>query len=248
MKWTAPGILSVVSKTTTYTATTSDDVILCDASGGAWTLSLHTAVGNTGKVLRIKKTDSSTNVLTIDGNSTETIDGLATIKLGGLNSAVSIASDGSNWRIISDDTMVGTRCTTAAGQSIPYASGTVIDFGTKAFDYTGNVSGTGTSWKFTVDRPGLYHISASMLFASGGGWAAGEGVIIILYVNGATALNVYNISQTTHAEQIGAHFDTHYRLALNDYVQIGVYQNSGASLSLAASAAYNYASIVRIGD
>lgn len=99
---TAPSvILSVVSKTTTYTATTSDDVILVDTSGGAWTLTLYAASGNSGKVLRVIKTTSDTNALTIDGNASETINGFANIKLNYQFDEVTLVCDGTNWNIIS---------------------------------------------------------------------------------------------------------------------------------------------------
>lgn len=93
--------LNVVSKTTTYTATTSDDVILVDTSGGAWTLTLYAASGNSGKVLRVVKTTSDTNALTIDGNASETINGFANIKLNYQFDEVTIVCDGTNWNIIS---------------------------------------------------------------------------------------------------------------------------------------------------
>lgn len=101
VSWASPAGagLSVVSKTTTYTAATSDDVIL--ASGSAFTITLYAASGNSGKVLRIKKTDSSlTNVITIDGNSSETIDGALTTTLNTQYEELTIICDGSNWHIL----------------------------------------------------------------------------------------------------------------------------------------------------
>lgn len=91
--------LAVTSKTTTYTATTSDQVILNDTSSAAYTLTLYTAVGNTGRELFIKKTDSSSNLLTIDGNASETIDGDTTFVLDSQYDEISIVSDGTNWII-----------------------------------------------------------------------------------------------------------------------------------------------------
>lgn len=88
---------AVASKTTTYTVTTSDNVIAGSTSGGAWTLTLYTAVGNTGKILTFVKTDTSNNLWTIDPNSSETIFGKTTIVLSGQNDTVSCISDGSNW-------------------------------------------------------------------------------------------------------------------------------------------------------
>lgn len=92
--------LAVASKTTTYTATTSDDVILASTSGGAWTLTLYTAAGNSGKVLKVKKTTSDTNTLTIDGDGSETIDGQTTFSIAGQYEEVSIVSDGTNWHVL----------------------------------------------------------------------------------------------------------------------------------------------------
>lgn len=98
--WVSPsGNLFVTSKTTTYTATTSDDVIL--ASGSAFTITLYAASGNSGKILRVKKTDSSlTNIITIDGNSSETIDGALTTTLNTQYEEITLVCDGSNWYIL----------------------------------------------------------------------------------------------------------------------------------------------------
>lgn len=95
-----PHDLNVVSKAATYLATASDDVILCDATSGAFDIDLPTAVGITGKVYTIKKTDVSANVVTVDGNTTETIDDLTTQDLTGQYDACKIVSDGANWQII----------------------------------------------------------------------------------------------------------------------------------------------------
>ncbi len=92
--------LSVVTKTGAYTATTSDAVILCDATSAAFSITLLTAVGNAGLVLHIKKTDSSANAVTIDGDGTETIDDSTTKVLASQYDAVRIVSDGTEWWIL----------------------------------------------------------------------------------------------------------------------------------------------------
>lgn len=92
--------LSVVSKTTTYTATDVDDVILC--SGAAFTVNLPTAVGISGKEYTIRKTDASfSNIFTIDPNASETIGGVATTTLNTIDETIRIMSDGTNWIILS---------------------------------------------------------------------------------------------------------------------------------------------------
>ena len=94
------GAISVVTKTAAYTATAGDDTILCDATSGAITVNLPTAVGISGKKYDIKKIDSTSNSVTIDPDGTETIDGETTIVIIGENDNYTIQSDGTNWRII----------------------------------------------------------------------------------------------------------------------------------------------------
>jgi hypothetical protein len=92
--------LSVASKTSAYTLVTSDDLILADANSAAFTLSLPTAVGNQGKVFKVKKTDTTYNAVTIDPNSTEQVDGNSTTTLNTKGETLTVVSDGSNWQIL----------------------------------------------------------------------------------------------------------------------------------------------------
>ena len=93
-------ITDTVPKTGAYTATTGDDVILCDSSGGIFTITLYTAVGNDGRTITIKKIDSSANAVTVDGDGTETIDGALTKTLNYQYSAMKLISNGTSWFII----------------------------------------------------------------------------------------------------------------------------------------------------
>ena len=91
--------VSVISKTSAYTAAL-DHVILCDASGAAFTVTLPAASGISGRVYHIKKTDSSNNAVTVDGNSSETIDGGTTATLTVQYESIMIVCDGAAWHII----------------------------------------------------------------------------------------------------------------------------------------------------
>ena len=91
----------IVSKTGTYTATTSDRTILCDASGGAFDIDLPTAASASGHILTIKKVDSSGNAVSIDPNGTELIDGSSTsVSLVSQWQAYTIHSDGTSWFVL----------------------------------------------------------------------------------------------------------------------------------------------------
>lgn len=91
---------NVRTEASAYTLTTDDDVVLCNTSGGGFTATLPTASGNTGKKFTIKKYDTSVNVLVIDGDGAETIDGAATVSLTAAWQRITVISDGSNWAII----------------------------------------------------------------------------------------------------------------------------------------------------
>lgn len=89
----------IQTKTANYTALVSDGYI--NASGSAFTVTLYPASGNSGRLITIKKTDSSlSNIITIDGNASETIDGSTTTTLNTINESVTLYCDGSNWFIL----------------------------------------------------------------------------------------------------------------------------------------------------
>lgn len=93
--------LAYTAKTTTYTALTTDYFINCSASGGSWTLTLPTAVGITGKVFIIGRSDQTlANAVTVDGNASETINGSANLKLATQGERITIVSDGTNWQLL----------------------------------------------------------------------------------------------------------------------------------------------------
>jgi len=90
---------AIVTKTSNYTATENDDVILGNTN--AFTVALPTAVGIQGKVYTIKKINTEFDEdLTVDPFSTQTIDGATTYILSVVDSGVSIMSDNANWEVI----------------------------------------------------------------------------------------------------------------------------------------------------
>jgi hypothetical protein len=92
--------LFVVAKSGAYTVTASDGVVIADASGGAFTITLPTAVGITGRVYRVKKIDATANAVTIDANGAETIDGGITATIATQYEAITIVSDNAEWWVL----------------------------------------------------------------------------------------------------------------------------------------------------
>jgi hypothetical protein len=93
--------LNRISVATTYTVSIYDAIIDGSAAGGAFTITLPTAVGNTGRLFIVKKTDSSANAVTVKGNGSELIDGANTSLLSTQYQCLEIYSNGTNWSTVS---------------------------------------------------------------------------------------------------------------------------------------------------
>lgn len=86
--WTAGG-------TTEFT-----DLILCDATSGAFTIDLPSAIKSAGRRLVFKKIDATANAITLDGDASETIDGATTnASLASQYDTITLVCDGTAWWI-----------------------------------------------------------------------------------------------------------------------------------------------------
>ena len=92
-------LLAIANKTTTYSITSSDYFITADATSAAFTITLPTAVGKTGQMFCVKKTDASNNAVTIGTTSSQTIDGATTYLLRTKYEMVRVISDNANWHL-----------------------------------------------------------------------------------------------------------------------------------------------------
>jgi hypothetical protein len=100
------GSSTLETKSADYTVTTSDNNKVLLVSGET-TLTLPAAASaGSGFSLTVKKTDSS-NKVTIDGDSTETIDGEEEKSLETQYAFTKIVSDGSNWFIVAQNGTIG---------------------------------------------------------------------------------------------------------------------------------------------
>jgi uncharacterized protein (TIGR02145 family) len=106
-------------KVTTITAATTlnqtHNVVLCNT--GPYTVTLPAAAANTGKVYYIKNIDADGDIITLDGNAIETIDGATTFLLDLYKHAIRIISDGTNWHVLEESgtqltssTFINTNC------------------------------------------------------------------------------------------------------------------------------------------
>ncbi len=96
MQATDPG------KVATYSGVVPDNasLLLVSASAAAVTVTLPAAAKSLNRTLHIKKTDSSANAVTIDGNASETIDGALTASLTTQWQSRTLQCDGAAWFLI----------------------------------------------------------------------------------------------------------------------------------------------------
>ena len=171
LSWDSPsGLLSTSSITADPSpASTSVDVYYADASGGAFTITLPSAASADAHRFTIYKTDTGTNEVTVDANSTEVINGQEEIDLAGVNEALTIESDGTSWVIESHenvkqqviaDTCVGTGSTNTR----------ILDMlnSSSSGNAVGHSSTTASGDIFTANRTGLYFISLRVQNSSTG--------------------------------------------------------------------------------
>jgi hypothetical protein len=110
----------IASKSSAYTTVIGDyqKVLNCDASGSTFTVTVlaSTSAGE-GYEFIVKKTDSSTNTVTIDGNASETIDGATTLVLYSQYESARLRCDGANFSVIGRTPGVATQAQQEAGSN-----------------------------------------------------------------------------------------------------------------------------------
>lgn len=92
--WTVTAV-----QTGAYTAA-AGQLVRCDPSGGAFTVTLPTAVGISGRQIGIKNTTSDATTITIDADGSETIDGAASVDMSAGLASLTFASDGAGWMVV----------------------------------------------------------------------------------------------------------------------------------------------------
>jgi len=119
----------------------------------------------------------------------------------------------------------------AGNQSIPSAAWTVLNtFDTKRFD-TDNIFAVAQPDRLVCRTAGKYLIFAQIGFAAN---ATGRRHLQLAHSTGGTI--AHDVRPTTAAGNTGIGVATVYDLAVNDYIQASVFQDSGAALPLVGAA------------
>jgi hypothetical protein len=97
-----PGAVSISSHVGAGLLTASENIVFADASVVEFTLILPPAA-TAKNMLVIKKTDDTMNVVKIEGNNLETIDGQTLYILYSQYMYVAVVSNGNNWFIVANN-------------------------------------------------------------------------------------------------------------------------------------------------
>jgi hypothetical protein len=128
---------------------------------------------------------------------------------------------------------------TDAGQSISNATTTIVDFGTVVSSPQNCVT-TGASWKFTSPKTTTYSVKAKITFNT----SSTSYRDVYLYKNGSKVESAeIQPANASGGLLFTVYLVTDIDLAIDDYIDIRVEQNSGGALALSTSAGFNVVSI-----
>ena len=249
------GIGTPTTKTANYTASPGD-LVLCDASGGAFTITLPAASGNSGKTIAVKKTDTGGNAITVSRAGSDTISGLTS----GGQTSFTVRAEGDCYWLVSDGTATWhvvdrvispSYCATYqnSAQSIPGdGSDNAVLFDTNVNDADGLHSTSVNTSRITAKKAGKYLFTATVQWNGLGAthrnlalWKNG--------INTGTKLTLLN-TQDAYAGSINAANGVvaQVDMANGDYVEVSVFQSSGGSVSLLTSNQSTSFQAQRTGD
>ena len=157
------------------------------------------------------------------------------------------ASNKATLDVLSNGMSVVARYSTAAGQSIPNNSDTVINFDVQNYDTHSAVT-TGATWHFTAPVQGYYLVAVFILFAATNTWIDQEYISLTSLINGVGISRLGFSAHHGSASSIfvGVSGTDVLQLNAGDTLAIRVTQTSGAALALHVAADYNYIAITKV--
>jgi len=211
---------------------------------GDRTLTLPTLADNYGRRIRVKRSVGGSNTLTLDGEGSETIDGVSSIDLNTDGDYIVIEAGSSEWLIVDFGILVFSHFQTNDGDS--YSTGNIMDWEDLVTDTHSAVT-VGASWKFTAPVDGLYAVTAlahDNTASKTGGLFYG----LDIYKNGSmyARLSIHEM-QATAAIYLMVGGSIQIKLSATDYIDFRYNISGGDSFTCITQANTNNVTISRIG-
>jgi len=178
----------------------------------------------------------------------DTVDGLHADDSGAADAhVVATNADGDvKLQSIIQSTAIASRATRGTAQTIPNATVTIINYDTVVYDQ-GSCITTGANWRYTAKVAGAYRISAGFQLITNGAFTDGETLMIIVSLNGASAAVIdYVCNIPPGAPNVASYGSTELSMAVDDYIDVRAFQNSGSARDLVNNSHYNWITISRI--
>jgi hypothetical protein len=231
-------VSSEVSVTTTATLTISK-MHVCSGTTSDYTVTLPAASGNTGKLIGIRISTACTKLITVDGNSSETIDGAANRIMWAGESCI-LLCDGSNWfKIAGKSIPMQCKMSKTASQTVNNGSYDKITLDNTVTDNTGLMADPTTNNRINLVRGSIYAISIFLRFDRSG---STFGVVAGCYKNASELFRAEGyalddaVGKTTNFES----------LAVGDYLDLRAFQTSGANLNINAVSINPYLAVTEV--
>ncbi len=201
------------------------------ATSGNQTNALPAVSGNTGKFIGIRITSDTTELVTIDGDGSETIDGASTRVMWALETAI-LMCDGTGWAKVAGRSipMIATLTLSADQTGVAENTNTKVLLDTATTDSVG-MCDTGNN-RIAIYRTGRYRISPAPRY---GGAAANLGITTDVArltgwsrLNGGTSINYSNV-EVSALESSYPKFvaPTFVNAVAGDYFDMWVYWYAG---------------------
>lgn len=221
-------LLGAETSVTGATTATIGKMHVCSGTTSDYTVTLPAASGNTGRLLGFRMAPGLTKLVTLDGNSSETIDG-ATTRVMWAEEACLLLCDGSNWFKIAGKArpfVCGMLRNTTT--SVATATATKLGLNETITDNSGLMADAATNTRINVRRAGVYEIRPQVTADASAITAAQARV----HKNGSFLFNL-PMDLPAYGGMIALNY---FALAAGDYIELYTYHASGSNRTYAGSA------------
>lgn len=213
---------------TTLTSGAFSKMHVCSGTSADYTVILPAVSGNAGKIIGFRMDPGLTKLVTVDGNSTELIDGRQT-RVMWTNEVAILLCDGTEWiKIAGKSIPMRAQMSLSVYQS-PVVSGVATKVLLDTFAYDTTSMADTTNSKIICRRPSYYDVQAQIAYSVDSAptpMISGAITLAAAYTNGASSVfSAYSLPAISFPEPKGI---TTIRLAAADYIELNGSQYTGA--------------------
>ena len=239
----SPPSFTTVTKTTTATlAITGEDLVVVDAASGDFTVTLPSAVGNSGVRYTITKSTEA-NTVTIDADGSELIGSELNAIMESIDDKIVIYSDNVKWQFEVNEIVYSATYHSVNGlPSLTNSGTTLMEYEVKDHDTHDMCNTSGTC---TIPVAGKWR--ATCTIQTLGSWAATEFALMKMEKNTTIiSENSWESAATSTSQAIAHWVGTESDFAKDDTVKCFLFQNSGANVAPATDLGRNVLTLIRI--